>query len=381
VGLATGLLIGSGLLLRSFLALQNEDPGFDAGGRLAFATPLPDSKYGTVEAMRTFGEATLERLAAIPGVESATITTLIPVSGQDEIWGIWIEGRRQSGPEDAISALTYRVSPGYFETAGIPLILGREFTPADRENTARVVIVSAAFAARYFPGEDPLGKRFRFGTDEDDLFVDIVGVVGDVQHYRVGRTSMPQIYLPFAQRPSPSVRFILKASVPPLDLVRAARAEIQAVDPDMPLVGVQTWEQIVAADTSTPRFQAILLTAFGLTALLLAVVGLYGVMSYTVAQRSREFGMRMALGAPRGSILRLVFRDGVPLVGIGVVLGLGGALALTRMMKAMLFGVGARDFVTFAAVPVLLVIVAVLAMLVPAVRATRVDPVETLAAE
>jgi putative ABC transport system permease protein len=381
VSLATGLLIGSGLLVRSFLALQNEDPGFEAGGRLALSTPLPGSKYGTVEAVRTYGDATLERLAAVPGVESVAITSLIPVSGNDEIWSIWIEGRPQSGPEDAISALFYRVSPGYFATAGIPLRMGREFAPYDRENTARVVVVSAAFAETHFPGEDALGKRIRFGTGDDDLFVEIVGVVGDVQHYQVGRTSMPQIYLPFAQRPSSSVSFVIKASVPPLDLVRAVRSEIQAVDPDMPLVGVQRWDQIIAADMSTPRFQAMLLTSFGLTALLLAVVGLYGVMSYTVAQRSREFGMRMALGAPQNSILRLVFRDGFPLVVTGVVLGLGGAVALTRVLESMLFGVGVRDPGVFAAVPLLLVGVAALAMLIPAVRATRVDPVKTLATE
>lgn len=381
VSLATVLLVGSGLLVRSLLALQHEDPGFDAGGRLALSTPLPGSKYPTAEDMRAYGDATLERLATIPGVESAAITTLIPVSGQDEIWSIWIEGRPQSGPEDAISALMYRVSPGYFATTGIPLTMGREFTPSDRENTARVAVVSASFAETHFPGEDPLGKRFRFGAGVNDQFVEIVGVAGDVQHYRVGRTSMPQVYLPFAQQPSSSVRFVIKASAPPLSLVRAIRSEIQAVDPDRPLVGVQTWDQIVAADMSTPRFQAMLVSAFGLTALLLAVVGLYGVMSYAVAQRTREFGMRMALGATPSSILTLVLRDGFPPVAGGVVVGLGAALALTRMMQAMLFGVQARDAVTFTAVPILLAIVAALAMLVPAVRATRVDPVETLAAE
>jgi putative ABC transport system permease protein len=303
------------------------------------------------------------------------------VSGQDEIWSIWIEGRPQSGPDDAIAALTYRVSPGYFGTTGISLRAGREFTSYDRENSARVVVVSAAFVESHFPGEDALGKHIRFGSGDDDLFVEIVGVAGDVQHYQVGRTSMPQVYLPFAQRPSSSVRFVIKASVPPLSLVQAVRSEIQAVDPDMPLVGVQPWDQIIADDMSTPRFQAMLLTSFGLTALLLAVVGLYGVMSYSVAQRSREFGMRMALGAPQGSILRLVFRDGLPLVATGVVVGLGGAMALTRVMESMLFGVGARDPGVFAAVPLLLVAVAAVAMLVPAVRATRVDPVKTLATE
>jgi putative ABC transport system permease protein len=379
VSLAVILLVGSGLLVRSFLALQSEDPGFETGGRLALSTRLPDSKYPTREDVQAYGDATLERLAAIPGVESVAITTLLPVTGQDEIWGLEIEGRPQDN-DDRISALLYRVSAGYLETMGIPLRMGREFTADDREGSIMVSVVSESFARQHFQGENPVGRRIRFGG-EGSPFVEIVGVAGDVQHYEVGRTSMPQTYLPFAQWPDDYVSFVLKASVPPLSLVRAVRAEIQSVDPDMPLAGVRTYEQIVSADMSSPRFRTMLLTSFGLIALLLAVVGLYGVMSYTVAQRSREIGTRMALGARQGNILRLVFRDGVPLVAAGVVVGLGGALALARALESILFGVSVNDPVVFVAVPSILVAVAAVAMLIPALRATRVDPLRVLSPE
>jgi len=379
VSLAVVLLVGSGLLIRSFLALQSENPGFEADGRLALSTPLPGSKYPTDEEARAYGDATLERLAAIPGVESVAITSLIPVGGQDEIWSLEIEGRPPSSRDEYIPALHYRVSAGYFQTMGIPLRMGREFGPGDRTGSVPVAVVSESFVHEQFPGESALGERIRFGGDES--WWEIVGVAADVQHYQVGQASMPQVYLPFDQRPHRGVSFVIKASVPPLSLVRAARDEIQTVDPDMPVEGVRTLEEIIAEDISTPRFRTTLLTSFGLTALLLAVVGLYGVISYTVAQRSWEMSMRMALGARQSSILRLVLRDGVPLVATGVIVGLGGALALTRVLESMLFGVSADDPVVFAAVPALLVAVAAVAMLVPALRATRVDPVRALSPE
>jgi putative ABC transport system permease protein len=347
---------------------------------LALSTSLPAVKYPTDEEQRVYGDGCLERLATIPGVESVAITTLIPVTGQDEIWGVAIEGRPQNSVDDQISALLYRISPDYFTTMGIPLLSGRAFSSDDREGAVRVAIVSESFASLHFPGENSLGKRVSVGGGESG-YMEIVGVVGDVQHYSLGRTSMGQMDLPFRQRPDADVRFVIKSSVPPLSLVGAVRTEIQAVDPDQPLVGLSTMDALVAEDLSTPRFRTILLSAFGLTALLLSVVGLYGVLSYTVAQRSREIGMRMALGAQRSAILKLVLRDGVPLVVTGVAIGLAGSFALTRVLASMLFGVGIRDARVFTGAPLLLIAVAMVAVLIPAVRATRVDPVRTLAAE
>jgi putative ABC transport system permease protein len=380
VGLAVILLVGSGLLVRSLLALQNVDPGFETANTLAFSTSLPQSRYPTSDEQRAYGDASLERLEAIPGVESVAITTLIPISGQDEIWGLEIEGRPQNGVEDEISALFYRISPDYFDTMGIPVLSGRGLTQDDREGNLRVAVVSESFANQHFPGERSLGKRVRFGG-EDSPFWEIVGVVGDVQHYSVGRISMGQLYLPFPQRPDNNVSFVLKSAVPPLSLVGAFRDAIQTVDPNQPLMGISTMEQLIADDLSAPRFRTVLLGAFGLTALLLSVVGLYGVLSYTVSQRSREIGMRMALGAERSAILKLVLRDGVPLVLVGVGIGVAGAFAMTRVLASMLFGVGVRDPGVFVGAPLLLMSVATVAVLIPAIRATRVDPVKTLAAE
>jgi putative ABC transport system permease protein len=292
-----------------------------------------------------------------------------------------IEGRPPTSLDERISSLVYRVSPGYFDTMGIPLLAGRDIDRNDRDANLRVVVVSESFATQHLPGEQPLGKRFRFGSSDDAPFWEIVGVVGDVQHYSLGRESMAQLYLPYQQRPDDVVRFVLKSSAAPLSLIGTVRDEVQAVDPDQPLMGLGTMADLFAANLSAPRFRTILLGSFGLTALLLSVVGLYGVLSYSVAQRSREIGMRLALGAQQSAILKLVLRDGVPLVLIGVVIGVAGAFALTRVLASMLFGVGVRDPAVFTGAPLILIVVAMVAVVIPAVRAMRVDPVETLAAE
>jgi putative ABC transport system permease protein len=380
VGLAVVLLVGSGLLVRSLLVLQGEDPGFEIENRLAFSTVLPDGKYATVDEVRTYGDECLERLETIPGVESAAITTAIPMSGQGEIWGFTVDGKPVPSIEEQTTALIYRVSPGYFETMGISPLAGRGFTKDDRDGNLPVVVVSESFETSLLPGEDPLGKRVSIGGREDPYF-EIVGVVGDVQHNSLGRTSMTQIYLSFSQRPDEDVRFVVKSSVPPFSLAGAVRTEIQAVDPDQPLVGLNTMAQLVADDLAAPKFRTILLSAFGLIALLLSVVGLYGVLSYVVAQRSREIGMRMALGAQRSTIFRLVLRDGIPLVLTGVFVGLAAAFGISRVLESLLFGVGVRDPRVFVGAPLLLIVVAMVAVLIPAIRAARVDPVKTLAVE
>jgi putative ABC transport system permease protein len=381
VGMAVVLLVGTGLLVRSFSALQREDPGFRTENRLVFSTPLPDARYTTREEVLAFGNAALAGIEAMPGVESVALTSLIPLEGDDRIWGYWLEENALPGnPEDG-SALFYRVSPGYFEAIGTPLLAGRGIMAEDREAEQQVVVVSQALAEKHFPGENPLGRRIRFGRDESDPLAEIVGVVGDVQHYHLGQSSIPQVYVSFLQRPTGDLSFVINASVPPLSLVDQLRETIGAVDPDQPLVRIQAADAMVSASISMPRFRTLLMAGFGLTALLLAVVGLYGVMAYSVSQRTKEIGVRMALGATRGSVLGLIFREGVPLVGSGLVLGLGGAIILSRILESMLFGVGARDPLVFTAVPLLLAAVAVTAMMIPARYATRVDPVRALGEE
>jgi putative ABC transport system permease protein len=380
VGLAVVLLVGSGLLVRSFAALQGQSPGFVPQDRLIVSVPLSRVRYGTPEERRAFVDATLPRMQALPGVESAALSTLIPMGGDDELWGFWLEGRPSTESEDG-AALFYRVTPGYFETMGISILAGRDISADDREGSLPVVVVSASFVEQHLSGENPVGKRFRFGREEDNPHVEIVGVVGDVQHYQLGRTSVPQIYVPYQQRPSGYFSLVFRCAVPPLGLVNQVRDAVASVDPDQPLEEARPADALIDSAVATPRFRTLLMGGFGLTALLLAVVGLYGIMAYSVSQRTKEIGVRMALGASRGSVLGLVFREGVPLVGMGLGIGLVGAVASSRILESMLFGVGARDVAVFVSVPLILATVAVAAMLVPARRAAGVDPVRTLGEE
>ena len=381
VALSVVLLVGTGLMVRSFSALAAENPGFLTKDRLVLSTPLPEAKYSDQDAVRAYADATLTRMRALPGVQSAALASLIPLEGSDQVWGFWIQGRISSSGDGDGSALFYRVSPGYFATMGIPVRAGRDIADGDREGGRAVVVVSESLGEKFFPGESPLGKQIRFGRDADEPFAEVVGVVGDVQHYDLGQSSMPQVYVPFRQRPTGDISFVIRTSTPPLGLVDEVRGAVGAVDREQPLVKVQTLEAMVSDTISTPRFRTLLMTGFGLTALLLAVVGLYGVMACSVSRRTREIGVRMALGATRGSVLGMVVREGASLLGFGLVVGLGGAFVLSRILESLLFGVGARDPAVFAAVPLVLTAVSVTATLVPAHRATRVDPVQTLGEE
>lgn len=378
VGVAVVLLVGCGLLVRSFAALQAEDPGFQAENRLVLSTPLPRAKYASPDAQRRFGGAALARLRALPGVEAAALTSLIPLEGSDNIWSYWVYGSAAPADHGDGAALVYRVSGEYIQAMGLRLLAGRGIGPEDRVDGPPVVVISESLARRHFAGENPVGRRIRWGRSAEDPGVEIVGVVGDVQHYVLGRTSIPQVYLPFSQRPSGNVNFVIKASVPPSSLMHGVRAAVRAVDPDEPVAGMQNYDALVSGSISLPRFRTLIMSAFGLSALLLAVVGLYGVLAYSVSRRTQEIGVRMALGATRGSVAGLVVREGLPLVGIGLIAGMAGAFALSRILESMLFGVGARDPLVFAAVPFLLTAVALAAMLVPARRAARVDPMRTL---
>ncbi len=381
VGLAVVLLVATGLLVRSYAALEAEDPGFRTEGRLVFETPMAGAEYRDAERLRAFQDATLTRLRALPGVEAAAISSLIPIEGSDEVWGFWLEGRTSGDGQEDGNTLFYRVTPGYFEAMGIPLLAGRGITAEDREEGRPVVVVSASLVERHFPGENVIGRQIRFGRDPDDPREEIVGVVGEVQHYRLGRDNIAEVYVPYRQRPSRNVYFAVRASVPPLSLVDQVRDAIAEMDPDQPVVGIQTADDLIADSISIPRFRTVLMTGIGVIALLLAVVGLYGVMAYGVARRTKEIGVRVALGATRGSVLGLVLRDGARLVGVGLVLGLLGALALSRVLESMLFGIGARDPAVFLAVPIVLAATAAAALLIPAQRATRIDPARTLAEE
>jgi len=378
VSLAMVLLVATGLLIRSFDNLHSEDPGFQVDRGMVFSTPLPRSRYDDAEKRSTFAEDALAQLSEIPGVEAVAISSLIPLEGSDEIWGFWKEANALPGTEEDGSALFYRVTTGYFAIMGIPILAGRGVEDQDRSSEHPVAVISASIAEEHFPNENPIGRRIKFGRDEDDLPVEIVGVVGDVQHYRLGESSVPQIYIPYYQRPNGDIHFAVRTMVPAMELAGPVREAIGAVDPDQPVLGLQPTEALIEEAVSMPRFRTLLMTGFGLTALLLAGVGLYGVIAYRVSQRTREIGVRMAMGATRGSVIGLVFRDGGPLVAIGLGLGLGGSLVMSRLLESMLFGVSAHDPVVFLLVPFVLALVAVSALVLPARRAVRVDPVQAL---
>jgi putative ABC transport system permease protein len=379
VALAVVLLTGSGLLLRSLVALAGASPGFETEGRLLVTARLQESSYPSRESYAAFAGAVLQRLGSLPGVESAAASSLVPLAGQDEITTLSIEGRPDPPPGQEAGVLYYRTSDAFFATMGIPVLAGRGFTPADRLGSTPVAVVSDSFVRRHFGHVSPVGMRVRAGIN--DPWMEIVGVVGDVRHYELGEAPTPQCYTPFSQHPSEDVSFVVKAGVPPLTLVDAVRGAVREVDADLPLTRIHAMPDLISGSISLPRFRTLLMTTFGVVALLLAAVGLGGVLSYTVTLRSREIGVRVALGAQRSSILGLVLGEGALLVGAGVLLGLAASALVTRTLDSVLFEVSARDPVTFAAVPALLAMVATAAMLIPALRAARVDPARILAEE
>jgi putative ABC transport system permease protein len=381
VALALVLLVGAGLLLRSFAQLARVEPGFETDSRLAVTTVLPRPKYDAPDRMTAFYDQATDRLRALPGVASVALVSIVPISGNDEIYSIGFEGRPPLPPGQGVSAIYYLVSPDYFRTMGIPVLKGRAFTDQDRDGSTRVALINDVFARMHYPNEDPVGQRIRMGRNSN-IVREIVGVVGSVKHYGLGDKDQAQMYEPFRQMPTTGMSFVLKTSVEPTSLAAAVRREIQAVDPEQPVANAVSLTDMLAASVALPRVQTLLLGVFAGIALLLASVGLYGVMSYAVSQRTQEIGIRMALGAGRPSVLLLVLRQALVLTGVGLMLGLAGAVALGRTLESvlepLLFQVSPSDVATLAVVPVVLSVAALAAALIPARRATRVDPIQAL---
>jgi predicted permease len=378
VALALILLIGSGLLLRSYGLLQGSDPGFKHRDRLMFSTWLLDERYSSLEVRRQFADDVRNRLQAHPGIRSVAFSSLIPLSGDDNIWGVRFADEPGTARDEEQFCVVYRVSPGYFNAMGIPLVSGHDFTSADGPDTRPVALLSESIARQHFGDEEPEGRRFIMG---DETYT-VIGVVGDVQHYSLGQASpRPQVYLLYAQNVVRSVSFVLHASVPPQTLAQTARDAVLAVDPDQPVVELQTLDQLVSSTIAGARFRTLLLACFAGVALVLAVVGLYGIMSFAVSQRTHEIGVRVALGAHAGSVIGLIIRNGMSLVLIGTVLGLIAAGTLAGLLETFLFGIGVRDPGIFVGAPLVLIVTALLATLVPARRATRVDPIRALVQE
>jgi putative ABC transport system permease protein len=379
IALAVMLLASAGLLIRSFVRLNAFNPGFNPQGALLASVSLPPAKYPTTAAQATFVDQVLQRYRALPGVTAAGAAQVFPMGGNDYMLSLEIEGR--DVPEPELPATNYySVTPDYFEAAGIPLLRGRLFNAQDRADSPPVAIISQSLADKLFPGVDPLGQRIH-PTQGTRNWREIVGVVGEVRQYGVDRETAPQSYVPFAQAPFTSMTFVVRADAPAADLPPRLRQEIYAVDPNQPVGRLEPVQNLLTTSMARQRFAATLLAVFSGLALVLAVVGIYGVMAYAVAQRTGEFGIRLALGAQPRDILRLVLTHGGRLIGAGLAVGLLAALAVGQFIQAMLYQTPPRDPLVFGAIALLLAGAALFACLIPALRATRVDPMVALRSE
>lgn len=375
-------LVGAGLLLRTFQKLQQVDLGFDTRNVLTASVDLPGVRYPEPEQGANFFRQVLERVRTLPGVTSASGIIPLPLSGNNFSVSLRVEGQTYEHGEEPDTALRV-VGLDYFQTMKIPFVNGRDFTLRDDRKSTPVVIINETFAKRFFPGEDPIGKRVKPGisVDEDKPPLrEIVGVVKDVRHKQeLGKESGPEFYLPHAQAPFGGLTLVVRTDGDPRALARPVQGVIAEIDKDIPLYDIKTFDQHLGKAVASPQFSAFLLGLFAVVALVLTAVGLYGVMAYSVAQRTHEIGIRVALGAQQGQVMRMVIRQGVILAGVGVVLGLVGAFGLTKVLLAtMLYGVSALDPLTFVFVVLLLFGVALVACLIPARRATKVDPMVAL---
>lgn len=377
------LLIGAGLLINSFLRLRNIDPGFRTANLLTMRIVLPDQKYRQQAQRSAFYSDLLQRIQSVPGVKSAAVTTNLPLYKQGNSIGIRIEGRPIPPPGQELIVATRIISSKYFETMGISLLRGRQFEAQDTDTAPAAVVISEVMARHYWPNEDPLGKRISAGRPESEKdWMRIIGIAKDVHQFDLIAEPKPQMYLPYQQADFFAPRdLVIKTEVAPLSLTATVRRTVWEVDKDQPVSNVRTMDEIATESIARERFSMLLLAIFAGLALLLAAVGIYGVMSYWVTQRRSEIGIRMALGAQKGNVLRLMVGQGLKLVLVGVVLGLAGAFVLTRLMASLLFGIGATDPATFVSISLLLVGVAFLASYLPAHRATKVDPVVALRSE
>jgi putative ABC transport system permease protein len=380
VAVSLVLLVGAGLMIKSFIRLQSVDPGFDPHNLLTMEITLPPARYGQNQQQIAFFQQALDRIKTLPGVQAAGAVQDLPLRFNVNSFPVSIEGRAPSPTAQQPLAGYRAVTGDYFRTLRIPLLRGRLFTAEDGPDAAPVILINQAMAQRFWPEEDPLGQRLRFGEPSDPVYT-IVGVVGDIKHMGLGADEGPVMYQPHTQKRFAWLRWmtvVVRTEVEPLTLSAAVRSRVQEVDRDLPVYNVETMDQLLKNSVAQPRFSTLLLGSFALLAMSLTAIGIYGVVSYGATLRTHEIGIRMALGARAGDILKLVIRNGATLTLIGVAIGLGLSFALTRVMTSLLFGVTPTDAMTFVTVSACLVVVTLLACFLPARRATKVDPLVAL---
>lgn len=378
VALSAVLLIGAGLLVHSFVRLLDVEPGFNPDKLITMRISFSGKKY-TEDARRVeFLRQLLERLEALPGVRGVAVANGLPLEGQDITSTPVVEGRPPNEFQD-LGIGTHAVNPGYFRAMGVPLLKGRFFSERDGADGPPVVIINEALARRFWPDEDPIGKRISlFAGSHSHKFAEVIGVVGNVRYTGLAGEISLDAYAPYEQVPWPYITVAMRTAIDPTSLVAAVRQEVKTLDPELPIYSVRTMERVMMETLGLRPLMLVLTGLFALLALLLAAVGIHGVMSYSVSRRTHEIGIRMALGAQPHDVLRLMVGQGMVLVLVGVGLGLAGSLAMTRFLKSWLFGVTPTDPMTFAIVSLLLMAVALLASYIPARRATRVDPMVAL---
>jgi putative ABC transport system permease protein len=378
VALALVLLIGSGLMIRSFMRLQAVNPGFNAENLLSVRVLLPGAKYREDHQRIGFFRQLLERVRALPGAQGVSAIDALPFGGIGSGTSFTVVGRPEPPPGEVPVTDVRVADPEYFRVMGIPLLRGRNFTEKEATEVSRVVIVNETLVRQQFPNEDPLGKRITINMSDNPVPSEIIGVVGDARYVGLDVEPRAMTYWPHPELVRSGMTLVVRTGADPLSLAPAIQREVRALDADQPVADIRTMEQLLATSVARARFSTLLLSIFAAVALILAAVGIYGVMSYAVTQRTHEIGIRLALGAQAGDVLRLVVKQGMLLTLIGVGLGLGGAFALTRLIATLLFGISATDPLTFGALSLLLIGVALVANYLPARRAMRVDPLVAL---
>ncbi|HEX5735800.1 MAG TPA: ABC transporter permease [Blastocatellia bacterium] len=379
IAFALVLLTGAGLMIRSFLLLQEVKPGFNPENLLTMRLRLPQTKYSDAAQLTPFYQQLIERVRALPGVKTAGTVSHLPLSGAYQSGTVTVEQPSASIDNASFECDRRVVSPDYFEAMGIQVMNGRPFNDLDRQGSLMVCLVDETFARRFWPNEDPLGRRVKLGGSQStNPWLTIVGVVAHVKHYGLNAQGREFIYFPYTQTPARQMFLAVRTEGDPSSLAGSVRNEIASMDPDQPIADIRNMEQIVYGSVAQPRFNTMMLGIFAAVALILAAVGVYGVMNYSVAQQTHEIGIRMALGAQQNHILAMVIQQGFVLVSIGVAIGLAGAFVITQFMSSLLYGVKAMDPITFIGVAVILALVALIASYIPARRATRVDPMIAL---